>query len=256
MIIGASDISKMGQVTIIYGPSGTGKTVLAGQAGGLYIDVEGGQRSMLEPRPHIVKPENFSELTEIIAAITNIMNSPKREVIIRGQKICDLTDNPTITIDTIDGLSDVARKNVLGGKEIMKGFDDWNLLIARTENPIKFFIDLRDKGFNIILIAHEEYEKSDLTSIVKGQPNLPGKDTAERICAKADTVLHMVVRQTAEGDQRAVVSQPDGVFFAKDRTWKLSKYTTGKTPQELAHNVWNKLHDKKPVPSTPSSSQA
>lgn len=242
MIIGANDTSKMGQVTIIYGPSGVGKTVLAAQAGGLYIDIEGGQRSMLEPRPFIVKPENFSEVTEIVAAITNCMNQPRKEIVIRGQKVCDITDNPTIVVDTIDGLSQVARKNVLGMKEVMKGFDDWNLLIARTENPITFFMDLRDKGFNVILVAHEEYEKSDLTSIIKAQPNLPGKDTAERVCAKADTVLHMVVKQTAEGDQRTVVSQPDGVFFAKDRTWKLSKNTSGKTPQELAQNVWGKLH--------------
>ena len=241
MIIGATDNKDWGIVTLIYGPSGVGKTVLAALAGGLYIDMEGGQRSILDPKPFILTVENFGELVEVQAALTTMKSSKTRKLNLRGTEI-DLTAKPTITIDTVDGSSGLAKRQVLGTKEVMKGFDDWNLLIARTTNPLKFFLDLRMSGFNINLIAHEEYEKSDLTSIIKGQPNLPGKDTAEWLCAQADVVLHMVVKQTAEGDQRCCVSQPDGVFFAKDRTWKLPKFTQSKTPQELASLVWGKLH--------------
>jgi hypothetical protein len=230
---------EVGRTMLFYGVTGVGKTVFGAQAPGCVdFDMEGGSVSIQPGRKDIpvsfpdipiINIESWSDIMEVQAAFTS-MKPGEKLIKLRGQEI----PIETALLDTIGELGRIIMFDVLRGanREVPR-FDEWNLAIERVRRTCRFFRDLRLKGLNVIFIAHEDYEKQDLTSTIMGLPDVLGRQLPQEVAGYMDIVCHMTFRTDPKTgvQERVLCTQRDGIFVGRDRTWALDKYEPADFPK-------------------------
>jgi hypothetical protein len=87
----------------------------------------------------------------------------------------------------------------------------------------------------------EDIDKDELIGSINAKPMIYGR-MAKKIPALVDVVLHLRTEQTTkDGVQRVALSQPDSIWFARDRTGKLARLEPFQLEKPRENNLWKKL---------------
>ena len=125
----------------------------------------------------------------------------------------------TICVDSITEIAEVilaaAKKTV---KDPRQAYGE---LIEKTLEAIKNFRDL--PGRNVYMAAKMERAKDELSGIMMYGPSMPGAKLGPALPYYFDEVFNLRVMQTTDGQKyRALVTQPDIQYVAKDRSGSLA----------------------------------
>lgn len=173
---------------------------------------------MLFPDIPVTVLENWADVAAALQAaqIPKVAGDDKHPVRISNATFIART----IVVDTVGEFSRIIVGAIKGQREQAQ-LQDWGLMVERVRNVTRQLRDLRDKGFNIVFICHEQYLKQAETDLVGGYPDLPGKELPVDLPKMCDIVARIKIQQTQQGKQRVLVTEPDGVFIGRDRTGKL-----------------------------------
>lgn len=215
---------------LIYGPSGSGKTEFCGtwcEAGEvLYLDSDSGIMTLkASPRitdtnkakikhivvidkstdPHIKQPVGW----EIVKAVVESISTTGK---------FGNCQPKTIIIDSLTSVSAMAMTWVLTQNrksiDVQPSLPDW----GRQMEELKRIINLGRsiKGVNFICVAHEQYEKDELSGRVWCLPLVTGK-FAQQIGGYFDEVYHAKVEQAGDKHIYKLDTKATGLITAKSR---------------------------------------
>ena len=160
----------------IYGPHGVGKTTLAAQAPNpIFIQTEDGLGQLECPAFPLA-----TSVQDVLDALNTLYREPH--------------DFQTVVLDSADWLDNLIQADMKAnhdekarsyGKDTLLWAEQW-LLLLQWFNALR-----RDRGMNVILIAHSEikrFDPPDSDSYERYQPKMPAKSSAV-IQEWADAVL-------------------------------------------------------------------
>lgn len=198
---------------LIYGPPGAGKTVLAATAADvpemapvLYVDVEGGTRSIRDKQVDVLRVKSFSELLQLLDVLR--------------------TGHHKYRTVVIDSLTEVQKLNMY---EIMKkvvGQDpsrdpdipalrDYGKNSEQIRRLIRGYRDLTNT--HVIFTALASESKDEKTGVVKVYPALSGK-LASEVPGFLDVVVYLSVAEQNGNEVRVLVTDMTSRVMAKHRT--------------------------------------
>lgn len=211
---------------LVYGDSGTGKTLLAGRASlvkelcpVLFIDVEGGTHTL----------SSFDDDTPI-----DIIPDPEDERPLRWSDIQKIYNDlyggkhpyKTVVVDSYTELQKLAMNSILNGDGRMTieaegnlpEFKDWNI---NTEQMRKMARAFRDLPMNTIFTALAN-EKADPRTAQSDNPRMikePSftKKLAQEIPAFFDFVFYLYSKQRGNQNIRYIQTDKDNTVVAKSR---------------------------------------
>lgn len=209
-----------GVKALVYGGSGTGKTVLMSTAPApVLISAESGALSLA--------PRNIERLHGVgTPGIT--YNMP----IIKISTIEDLTQAhlwclqsaearqfQTVGLDSISEVMEVVLNNAK--RQVKDPRQAYGELIEKGQSLIRAFRDL--PGKHVIISAKMEPSKDELTGVVKYGPSVPGSKLGPSLPYFFDEVFRLGVNKTPQGESyRFIQTQPDLQYEAKDRSGALA----------------------------------
>lgn len=204
-------------IFLLYGGSGTGKTVLASQFPGpvMFVSTDEGVMGGLLSAVSLKTKSN--KLLQIrltsYSQLTNVYDQLARDFKAGVFK--------TLVIDSLTTLNKLIIRDILGmtAKEVPV-FQDWNLAAARMRTMINKVAGI---GAHTVFTATEQVVKDEKVGSMMGLPNLPGK-LAQEAPAGVDVVLRMKTRMGY--DPKTMKSRvtylgqsaPDEIWYAKDRS--------------------------------------
>lgn len=210
--------------TLIYGPPGVGKTVLAGTASlytltspVLYIDVEGGSMSMRDfynkSNIRIVRPTVFDrDMERYYTHLSSAKNKFKTVVIDSG------TEVQKLSMSCIMQKLFESRPDKIGSSPSLQ---EWGKNSDAMRKFVRFY---RDLPINVIILCLQQDVKDEMTGQVTVKPSFSGK-LPDEICGMMDIVGKMSTTLRTNGDKqevsRCILFQPQGSFLAKDRSNRL-----------------------------------
>lgn len=208
--------TRSGTTWLIYGAFGVGKTPLASCFPDPWMwDCEAGSGSVLTDLP-ITVVESWTDIMEL----TQAAQTAKENIVRIGGKELKVR---TIIVDTVGELSRIMVGSIKGAKELAT-LPDWGLMVERVRKTTRALRDLRDRGYNIVFICHEQYLKQNESELVLGMPDLPGKELPVDLPKLCDIVCRMYTRRNGKGElERVLATAPDGRFVARDRFGKLAE---------------------------------
>ena len=215
---------------LIYGPSGTGKTEFvatwaeAGEV--LYLDSDSGILSIKSsPRipadwklrikhvpiidrssdPHISQPIGWETTKAVIESVA------------ATGKFGTCTPK-TIAVDSATTISTMVMTYVLASNrkaiDAQPSLPDWGKQIEEMKRIINLARSL--KGVNFIWVAHEQYNKDELSGRVWCLPLVTGK-FSQQISGYFDEVYHAKVDQVGSNHQYKLDTKATGLITAKTR---------------------------------------
>jgi len=203
---------------IVYGPSGVGKTTLAGTTGEptLVVSFEGGLMALankdidfvdctLDDEGNVIsKPARLDKLREVYAWL----QTPEARTKYKWVCIDSLTEIGQNVIEKQNGLFPERKDSMVLWGEVGK----------ELRAIIKAFRDL--PGYNVVFTALSEVDKDEMGARFQAI-SLPGK-IAQQCPAYFDLCLYYHVFENEEGEKkRVLVTQPTDKAVAKDRSGKL-----------------------------------
>ncbi len=202
--------------TLVYGTPGAGKTYFCGTfPKPLFIDCNGGLMTVRAKQVHYVAPETYAELLTVLSS--------------------DLSEFETVILDTSTEAARIALESALAlsGRQLPQ-LSDWALAIERLRRLVRQFMDLPQ---HIVWTAEEKTTRDEDTGRLFAGPSLPGQLSAE-IGAFFDCVFHLrsVFNPGSGKRERRLLTEPDGIYYAKDRTGKLEKFEVPDFP-----TLWAKI---------------
>lgn len=211
-------LEEVGQyIFLLYGGSGTGKTVLASQFPGpvMFVSTDEGVMGGLLSAVSLKSKSNtllqvrltsYGQLTSLYDRLTSDFKAGVYK---------------TLVVDSLTTLNKLIIRDILSmtAKEVPV-FQDWNLAAARMRTMINRIAGI---GAHTVFTATEQVVKDEKVGSMMGLPNLPGK-LAQEAPAGVDVVLRMKVRMGY--DQKTMKSRvtylaqsaPDEIWYAKDRS--------------------------------------
>jgi len=197
-------------VTVVYGPAGVGKSILAASLGdnNLFVTTERSNVSLssfpeLKKKTRILKLKRFERFTKLIAQLHN------------GEVVCD-----HLVIDTFPGLVEMKLSEQLQKVQFnrkhpdVNSLEDFQLLKEHMKGPIK---QLAALDISITFIAHvripepEQYIKGDRYT----RPDVPFK-VFELLNGYTNLTAYMHKVKNKEGKLiRALLVEGDDTFVAK-----------------------------------------
>ncbi|SRR6266852_929520 len=202
---------RSGTTWLIYGVAGTGKTPLASLFPHPWFwDFEAGTASMIKDDILVSSPESYAEVVGLVQAA---VSSPPGKVTLAGKQYSYCS----IIVDTTGELARVFEGTKMGTEKPRANFGEWYLIVERFRNVTRELRNLRDKGINVVFLAHEQYLKQAEIEVIAGLPDLPGKELPTDLPKLCDIVGHLRYQQTATGTVRQLVCEPSGVFIGRDR---------------------------------------
>ena len=202
---------------MIYGSSGSGKTMLAGSADAvpelrkvLFLDVEGGTYTLRNSDYSNVDVLRITEWKEI----EDVYN-----ILYLGQH-----DYKTIIIDSLTELQKVSMEAILAdtsagvslSSEIPQ-LREWNINIEQVRKVVRKF---RDLPVNTIFTALVNQEKNPLKGYTTNKPLLSGK-VKDEVAAFLDIVAFYNVKEVDGRSVRVLQTTATETTVAKDRSSKL-----------------------------------
>lgn len=182
----ATAVDKLNSA-IIFGPSGTGKTVLAASADEiadyapvLIVDIEGSAAGVgrLYPNVDVIQADTFDKLEAIKYDLLNAEHPYK-----------------TVIFDTLNVAQDRA---ISVFTEKFNGYAIWNEVNKWT---VEFVRDFHHSNMLVFFIAHEKRDKDELTGRIETTLRLKGQSISE-IPTVVDLIGYMNWEQDGDGDMR------------------------------------------------------
>lgn len=193
---------------LIYGDPGAGKTRLAASASAvkdlqrvLLIDVEAGSSSIenvYKDNIDVIRPGDWDELKQVLEVLLNEDHGYQ-----------------TVIVDTIGKMMEFMKPH----QEKRAGnnkFEVWSLL---ADDTLRFTEMLHRTGMTVIMLAHTDSEKDELTGKVTTMPYFLGRKTGKEGPKIFDVIAYLYVDKDDEGEPLRVL-QTEGYEgkVAKDRT--------------------------------------
>lgn len=206
---------------LIYGDSGTGKTVLAGSADEvpsmrpvLFVDIEGGTESLRDFYPDVetVRVTNWKEMQHVY----DVLHDGDHDY--RTVVLDSLTEIQKFNMYTI--MNDLTQKRPDLDPDV-PGMREWG---KNLEQMRKFVRAFRDLEMHTIFTALNMTDKDQKTGQITMKPSLSGK-LANEVAAFLDVVVYYYVKQIGSGEdaefKRLLLSQKTDAQVAKDRSNRL-----------------------------------
>lgn len=198
------------QNIVLYGPSGTGKTIGAASAPGPVIVVNaegsGGIR-----KARLMFGEKVQEVRMTGAAVLREVYLYLRDGDGKGRF-------KTVVIDTVGEVYKALLDEMSGDapRPTLQQYGDVNVQISRLVRA------LRDLDLNVVLVCHEESMRDETTGEVTRRPSTGGKKLPDELCAQADIVGYCAARTREDGEVEYVAQLvPGSGRTAKDRSGNL-----------------------------------
>lgn len=180
---------------VVYGASGSGKTVLGGTAPNpIFASAEGGLLSIADKEPAFVEIKTLNDLKSLLAYL---------------QK--EKHDFETVVIDSISEINDIIKMDIERKNGRAMQLQDWGTLAKEIKAIFRGF---RDLPMHVLFIAQETSEK-DEDVVVKIVPSLNGKAATE-IAYFMDIVGYIYIEKAT--GERKIVTLPSSKLLTKDRT--------------------------------------
>ena len=191
--------------TLIYGAPKVGKSTLASQfEKPLFLATEAGLNAL---ETYNVEIDSWDKFLQVCAELT------------AGKH-----DFKTIVIDTIDNLftmcsNYICEKNKIQHESELDDGKGWKLV---KDEFTRVMIKLSLQPFGLVIISHAVAEdiKTRTGTISRWQPTMP-KQAREKIMPMCDFIFFAIIENTAEGQQRVILTKPTENWDAGDRTGKL-----------------------------------
>lgn len=204
---------------LVYGPSGTGKTVLSATAPApVILSAEAGLLSL--------RQKNLEKLFGVgNPSVT--YNAP----VIQIATVQDLTEAykwlsesqeanqfQTVCIDSLSEIAEVVLNNAK--RQVKDPRQAYGELIEKMETTIRMYRDLPNK--HVYMSAKIEPQKDEMTGVIKYIPSMPGSKLGSKLPYFFDEVFRIGINKTPQGESyRFLQTQPDIQHEAKDRSGSL-----------------------------------
>lgn len=216
---------------MIYGESGTGKTVLAGSASVvpqmspvIYMDMEGGTESLRSTFPDVdvVSVKTAKDMDRFYQALKNDKHPYKTVVLDSESEIQQFFMDDIMQI-AVDG-NDKMEIDVPSQRE-------WGKNLHALRKHVRQF---RDLPMNTIFLALSKDERNDKTGKTKTMPGLSGKMSKE-FASLIDVVCYYYLKEVKGEDvpRRLLLTTATETIIAKDRSGNLPLIMDGPTMQSI-----------------------
>ena len=215
------EATDQGVKVLVYAESGAGKTVLCATAPRpIILSAESGLLSLKAFKIPVIKIVTLADMEEAY----NWIKAGKQGA----------SDFKTVCLDSITEMGEVVLANAK--KTVKDPRQAYGELIEKITRLIKQFRDL--EGKNVYMSAKLDRSKDEISGMTMFGPSMPGQKMGPSMPYLFDEVFNLRVLQTSEGVKyRALITQPDLQYVAKDRSGKLAAIE----PPDLA-KVFNKIH--------------
>lgn len=201
-----SDAHENGVKIVVYGMSGAGKTRLAATLPDpIIISAESGLLSLSEFSLPYIEVNSYQSLKDAYEWAASSKEAAQFQSI------------------AIDSLSEIGEVVLTHEKKVNKdGRAAYGEMAVQIIEIVKCFRDL--VGKNIYFSAKCE-KQQDETGKILYSPSMPGSKLAQQIPYLVDEVFALRVEKDADGlTQRALMTDSDGLWLAKDRSGKLEQW--------------------------------
>lgn len=190
---------------LVYGKSGEGKTRLCATAPApIIVSAEGGLLSLRDQSVPAIEINTLDDLNKAHDYLTGPAGN----------------DYHTICVDSI---SDIAEKVLANAKAGTKdGRQAYGILADQMWETIRAFRDI--KGKCVVMIAKAQYVKDGPTGVMRWAPSMPGNNLTQGLAYQYDEVFHLGTYRGAAGEFKALQTQTDLQYEAKDRSGSLDFY--------------------------------
>jgi phage nucleotide-binding protein len=195
------DVAAQGNNFLIYGQAGAGKTTLAKTLPKcLIISAESGLLSLKDSDVSYVEITSMTDLHEAYSFVKD-------------------SDFESVMIDSISEIAEVLlaeqKKTLADGRAAYGEMD------VQLSESIRAF---RDLPIHVVMTAKLEKQTDEMGRVLYF-PSLPGNKTAQKLPYFFDEVLALRVEKDEDGvTQRALLTDGDGLWLAKDRSGKLDQW--------------------------------
>lgn len=201
-------LSANGVKLLVYGAAGAGKTSLIPTLPQpIVLSAEGGLLSIQDADVPFIEIASMDELKEAYTWLTESKEA-------QGYQ--------SVALDSISEVAEVVlnhemRKN----KDGRAAYGEMNTTMNEL---IRAFRDI--SGKHVYMSAKLDKSQDEMGRMLYG-PSMPGKSLTQGLPYFFDEVLALRVEKDAEGlPQRALMSDSDGLWLAKDRSGKLGAWET------------------------------
>ena len=205
-LMSTKDIAVQGVKILVYGQSGAGKTTLnKSLRNPLVISAEAGLLSLHGTDIPYLMVNTIEELYEAYSFVLE-----------------HLGEYETICLDSI---SEIAEVVLSAEKKVSKDpRQAYGAMQDKIADVIRSFRDIA--GVDVYFSAKAEKTQDEAGRILWG-PSMPGNKTGQQMPYFFDEVLALRVERDSEGTtQRALLTDSDGLWLAKDRSGKLDTWET------------------------------
>lgn len=220
---------------LVYGPSGVGKTTLAGSASEvpelspvLFIDIEGGTLSLRNSYPNVdvVRVQTWSKMQDVYDELRRGGSGYKTVV------LDSLTEIQKFSMYGI--MEELVRKEPDRDPDV-PGMREWG---KNAEQTRKFVRGFRDLPLNTIFTALAGNDKDARTGMSLTKPAMNGK-VRDEVTAFLDIVVYYYIKRVDNIDRRLLLTTATDSQTAKDRTGILPSVVEEPTMAKLYEYMTN-----------------
>lgn len=199
------DVSSNGVKLLVYGEAGAGKTRLnATLKDNVILSAEAG---LLSLHSYDIPYIEIKSLDDLRNAYKWALESEEARQF------------QTISLDSISEIAEcVLAEELKKSKDGRKAYGELNQTVSEL---IRAFRDL--SGKNVYFSAKVEKTQNDEGEIIYA-PSMPGKSLTQNLPYFFDEVFALRIFKSEEGIKRALLTSPDGLWTAKDRSGKLEQW--------------------------------
>ena len=205
-IISTKDYAANGIKMLVHGQAGIGKTCLcASLPRPIIISVESGLLSLAPLDLPAIEVASLDDLEEAFRWATESEESKNFD---------------SICLDSISEIAEIVLSNEKGKeKDPRKAYGNMQDMMM---DLVRSFRDI--PGKNIYMSAKQERIQDDSGRILYG-PSMPGQKLAQQLPYLFDEIFcYQIVKDQNGVPQRVLLTQPDGISQAKDRSGKLDMW--------------------------------